>query len=625
MKKTNTLIGVLLLLVPFVSHSQFLTDRMLFTAKLDGSFIDTSMADSDAHGVATLVLNGTMDTICVNITIVGLTDSITGVGIYDGTTASDSVATDLSPSLNGTRVATSLTGLNVTNQRITKYIKGDYSIIVTTESNPDGIIGGQIKLETDVSFFAVLNGANEVPPTASIGYGLAVLELKMDTGYMRVNVVAQGLTDAITGAHLHFGLPGNTGGVAVDLVPFISGNTVTGKVDGADVAAVLDSLMAGQLYINLHTSTYPDGEIRGQVVSDDGIAFHSVLTGDNEIPPVTTDGYGVAHVTVNPTFDTLSVHVVVDGLSGAISGAHFHFGDANEEGGVIVDLTDSVDGFQINKTISVSSFSDSLFRNMLEGNVYLNVHTTLNPDGEVRDQVRRYHYEGYTYSMDGGQEEPGVTTNGAGSGFASIGPKRDLLHFMFAASGLSSPVSAAHFHLGAAGDEGSPIFTLTDFVIQNADTATDETFVFGEGFWSEDDADPFDPALVSTFSNDSIYINIHTNNEPDGEIRGQVLHGSGCFDLTTGIGNVEVPLGVMYVYPNPVPDVATLQLEINQSLNGKLELRDVSGKLLWFRDVSWSSGIHYQTLDMKDYSPGLYLFVIKDKEGRSLVTKIEKM
>ena len=624
MKKVNTIVGMMLLLaLPLLSQAQFLTDKLLFTARLDGNFID-STEESDARGVATLILNSTRDTMCLSVAVSGIEDSITAFGIYDGSTVNDSIAVDLLPSLQGTQVTHSLTGLDVTAQRIVKFLRGDYSIIVTSVNHPGGLIGGRIHLETDMSFFAVMNAANETDSSSSIGYGLAVFELKIDTSFMKVNCVVQGLSDVITGAHLHFGKPGVSGPVVVDLTSLISGNVIGGVIDSSDVKQILDSLLAGNVYINVHTATYPNGEIRGQLVQDHGVAFHSELNGDSQVPPVTTDGYGIAHVAVNSTLDTLSLHVVVTGLSGAISGAHFHYGEAGVNGPVLVDLTSYVNGFMIDADLNASQFPDTLLRNMLENEIYLNVHTSLHPDGEIRDQVKRYNYEGFTFVIDGSQENPPVVTPAVGSGFVSISPARDLLHFMFAVEGLSDTASEVHFNEGAFGENGPSIFNLTPYLDQYVDSSSGEGFLFAEGYWNDQGANGLSTSDIVAFSNDSVYLNVSTSFAPDGEIRGQVMHGSGCFELNTGVNEVMLPFGQTSVYPNPVTDVATLHVESDQSEKFSIQIADITGKILWKQDVNWPAGTHEQILNFEKYVPGLYFIIVKTN-NQSIVQKVEKM
>ena len=41
---------------------------------------------------------------------------------------------------------------------------------------------------------------------------------------------------------------------------------ITGPLAGADLSALIDDIMDGNIYVNYHTTKYPAGIIRGQLV-----------------------------------------------------------------------------------------------------------------------------------------------------------------------------------------------------------------------------------------------------------------------------------------------------------------------------------------------------------------------
>jgi hypothetical protein len=124
--------------------------------------------------------------------------------------------------------------------------------------------------------------------------------------------------------------------------------------------------------------------------------FSATLTGAAERPtPVVTAATGTADFTVSG--DTIYFTIVVDSLSGPPTAAHIH-GPSGPEGvaGPILGFTLSADTTLTSGTIA-SGFAtaptdpaisqDSLLVLMRNGNAYVNVHTVLNPDGEIRGQV----------------------------------------------------------------------------------------------------------------------------------------------------------------------------------------------------------------------------------------------
>ena len=115
---------------------------------------------------------------------------------------------------------------------------------------------------------ASLTGAQEVPPTGSSATGTGTVSLSADHTTITVNLTFSGLTANATAGHIHG--PAGPGVSAPVLFPFTgvpaatSGSipTQTFAVTPAQVA----QLRAGLFYFNIHTSTFPGGEIRGQIL-----------------------------------------------------------------------------------------------------------------------------------------------------------------------------------------------------------------------------------------------------------------------------------------------------------------------------------------------------------------------
>jgi len=150
---------------------------------------------------------------------------------------------------------------------------------------------------------AILSPANEVPPTASTGSGTAILDLDVAAHTLRVQIAFSGLVPTAppgapvgtTAAHIHCCLPspfatGVNAGVATTTPTFLgfplgvlagtydntlnltlasSYNpafvTLVGGLANAETSLV-NGLLGGLTYLNVHTSAFPGGEIRGFVV-----------------------------------------------------------------------------------------------------------------------------------------------------------------------------------------------------------------------------------------------------------------------------------------------------------------------------------------------------------------------
>ena len=140
-------------------------------------------------------------------------------------------------------------------------------------------------------YVADLSGAAEAPPNASPGTGTVRVTIDFDLVTMRVEASFSGLIGTTSAAHIHCctASPGvGTAGVATPVPSFpgfpsgvTSGSydqtfdmtdagsynpafvTASGGTVGDAFAALVAGMDGGQAYLNLHTSIFPGGEIRG--------------------------------------------------------------------------------------------------------------------------------------------------------------------------------------------------------------------------------------------------------------------------------------------------------------------------------------------------------------------------
>jgi hypothetical protein len=111
--------------------------------------------------------------------------------------------------------------------------------------------------------------------------------------------------------------------------------------------------------------------------------FTTNILGIREVPAVVSPASGTGTFTLSST--GLQFDITVRNLSGSvITGAHFHQGDVGVEGGVLEPIT-----FNSNlRAIGTWEGLTAEERNLLiDGSVYVNVHTVAHPDGEIRGQV----------------------------------------------------------------------------------------------------------------------------------------------------------------------------------------------------------------------------------------------
>jgi CHRD domain-containing protein/PEP-CTERM motif-containing protein len=142
-----------------------------------------------------------------------------------------------------------------------------------------------------LAFTATLTGSQEVPPSGSAGIGSALVTLDTVTNLLTVNVSFAGLGSPTIASHIHCCTPPGANALVATAVPTFPGfplgvTTGTylmtfdltvastynpafitahgGTVSGA-MAAFIAGLNSGQTYLNIHTTLFQGGEIRGQL------------------------------------------------------------------------------------------------------------------------------------------------------------------------------------------------------------------------------------------------------------------------------------------------------------------------------------------------------------------------
>jgi hypothetical protein len=227
-------------------------------------------------------------------------------------------------------------------------------------------------------FVATLSGSREVPANASTATGSATVTL--NAAETSITWTVTHTVASATNAHIHNGLAYTTGGVAVGLgTTFTSPITGTGAVTPTQAA----DLKAGRMYVNIHSGTFPAGEIRGQLLRPGELLYRTTMSGANEVPPVTTTATGGMQVIFNTAGTQMNCEGTYMGLSP--TAAHIHVGAAGASGGVAHALT--IPAGATTLTCTNSSISATDRSNAAGGLWYVNVHTQANPGGEIRGQL----------------------------------------------------------------------------------------------------------------------------------------------------------------------------------------------------------------------------------------------
>ena len=153
------------------------------------------------------------------------------------------------------------------------------------------------------AYYASLSAAREVPIVASGATGSFRLRLTDDGSAFDYTLDYEGFEGTVTQSHIHIAQPFASGGISVWLcqtatnpapasvvaqTPFCgapggNGHEAEGVISAADVlgpagqalpAGAFNDLLAmirsGNAYVNVHSSSAPGGEVRGQIAPGDG-------------------------------------------------------------------------------------------------------------------------------------------------------------------------------------------------------------------------------------------------------------------------------------------------------------------------------------------------------------------
>jgi hypothetical protein len=115
-----------------------------------------------------------------------------------------------------------------------------------------------------IRFHAILSADEQSAPTESPGVGCAIFVLDRSTLSLEWTVTYSKLLATATAAHVHGPqTPGGNAGVLFDLAPRGMKRPLKGSVILND--GQLAYLLTGRTYVNLHSSRYPAGELRGHI------------------------------------------------------------------------------------------------------------------------------------------------------------------------------------------------------------------------------------------------------------------------------------------------------------------------------------------------------------------------
>ncbi len=410
---------------------------------------------------------------------------------------------------------------------------------------------GQVCEGEPVVYRAHLSGLNEVLPVPTLAFGDITATLNGNTltvsgSFFRLSSALN--VDLRGGLHIHSGLAGQNGPIVFELNAETADGGTSGTLEEADNIFELTDEQVVELenrglYVNVHSLDFPSGEIRAQLLPESDEIFGANLLGSFEVPAVVTQAFGAAVIELNGNEMTVSgsfSNLEGDFAADVQGGAHIHLAMAGQNGGIEFPLTTSVSedlrSGTFNAADNVFPLTDEQVANLQNRRYYFNIHSEKQRSGEIRGQIIGGETRAAFYAILSGSSEVALVNTAAsgavivevltGSRVSSSGSFSDL------ESDLATDImGGAHIHEGLAGQNGGIALALNSSTDDNRSGA----FPF-----ADNQADVATEVVTAMFER-STYVNVHSQDNRPGEIRGQLLPFTPIFLTTTLLSFNEVP------------------------------------------------------------------------------------
>ena len=269
----------------------FPSPRPLLSDKLSGRFSPLPRRlplrpRLPGFGNATVTFDSTRQNITVTITVSNLGSPINNFHIHEGAPGVQGPVVISLIGLGGTFVNGTMTGtflVPTTDPTLVQRMvqnPGNFYVNVHTVQFPVGAIRGQLSYVSGgpVSYASELRPANEVPANASTSFGSSLVTLDLINNTIAWEADGSGIATA-TLSHIHRGSSSVSGPVIINFAlspAAIPGGRTNGSAAIAaqqnanflpsDLVALGSASTAIGYYVNIHSSAFPGGEMRGQLV-----------------------------------------------------------------------------------------------------------------------------------------------------------------------------------------------------------------------------------------------------------------------------------------------------------------------------------------------------------------------
>lgn len=230
-----------------------------------------------------------------------------------------------------------------------------------------------------------------IPDTGTVNFQL------FSDNSIRYELTVKNLSnnDVLSAAHLSAGDPVTNGNVVLDLTPTskfpstLGANTSAYGVVTGLRKSLVDSLLnnSTDLYFELFSVQHPAGFARGQLNMRIEFSADITLTGNEEVPQVSTTAIGKTWLRLTANKKLYSKVTITNNEPGdPFTMAHIHRAAIGMNGPVLITLASATADFGVTKIIDLDQAGFNTLIN--DSRLYVNAHSTLFPAGKIRGQIR---------------------------------------------------------------------------------------------------------------------------------------------------------------------------------------------------------------------------------------------
>lgn len=233
------------------------------------------------------------------------------------------------------------------------------------------------------------------------------------------------------------------------------------------------------------------------VASPELYVFH--LSGDQEVPPNDSTARGGCFGQLDAASATFAIVCTHNVTTPTLM--HIHRGPAGQNGVVVFDLGDPES--PVEETWTDMTAQD--IADLRAGRFYVNIHNGGRPDGEIRGQILPRTVDNFPFPLEASQEVPPTDSAATGTCFADLADDAGSVYVQCHHN--VDDITDIHLHAAPPGFDGPPIHHYPQTSPFSGTTA-------------------LTPRFVADFAAGFLYVNVHSVDYDQGEIRGQLIPGA---------------------------------------------------------------------------------------------------